>query len=197
MINSKKNLLSANLGSDQIYTYRFFSNNGSLLRLTVTKTAKPGDRPRHMIFNSNQKFLYVLNERQSTITIYKYYSILQPIQTISTIPKNFTSINTGAEILLHPIFENYLYVSNRGHDSIAVFTVNKNYGYLTHLEYVHVQGRTPRNFKITSNGKYLIVANQDSNNLVVFSINQSTGQLTSTNSIVYVPKPTCISQYIY
>jgi 6-phosphogluconolactonase len=188
--------LSANLGSDQIYTYRFFPNNGSLLRLTITKTAKLGDGPRHFIFNSNQKFLYVINELKSTITVYHYYPILHAIQTISTIPNNFLSINTGAEILLHPISEKYLYVSNRGHDSIAVFIVDHNTGHLSLIQHINVQGRTPRNFNISPDGKYLIVANQDSNNLVVFSIDHRTGKLIATGSTAHISKPICMKYLV-
>ncbi len=193
---TEENLFSANLGSDEIYTYRFFPNNGSLSRSTITKTAKAGDGPRHFVFNSNQKLLYVINELESTITVYRYSSILHSVQTISTIPENFTSDNAGAEILLHPVTGNYLYASNRGHDSIAVFTVDHNTGYLSLIQHINVQGRTPRNFNITPNGKYLIVANQNSNNLVVFSIDQTTGKLIATGSITEINKPTCIKYLV-
>jgi len=109
-----------------------------------------------------------MNELKSTITVYNYFPLLTPVQTISTLPNDFTSYNTGAEILLHPISEKYLYASNRGHDSIAVFTVDNNTGHLSLIQHINVQGRTPRNFNISPDGKHLIVANQDSNNLVVF-----------------------------
>jgi len=192
----EENALSANLGSDQIYKYRFFPNNGSLLRTIVTKTARPGDGPRHLIFNSNQKFVYVANELQSTITVYNYFPILQAVQTVSTLPNDFTSTSSVAEILLHPITEKYLYVSNRGHDSIAVFSVDNNIGHLSLIQHINVQGQTPRNFIITPDGKYLIVANQNSNNLVVFSIDHTTGKLTATGSNAQVSKPTCIKYLV-
>jgi len=192
----EENALSANLGSDQIYTYRFFPNNGSLIRTTVARAAKPGDGPRHLIFNSNQKFVYVANELQSTITVYNYFPILRAVQTVSTLPNDFTSSSTVAEILLHPITEKYLYVSNRGHDSIAVFSVDNNIGHLSLIQHINVQGQTPRNFNITPDGKYLIVANQNSNNLVVFSIDHTTGTLTATGSTAQVSKPTCIKYLV-
>jgi 6-phosphogluconolactonase len=192
----EQNALSADLGSDQIYTYRFFPNNGSLLRINVAKAAKPGDGPRHLILNSNQKFVYVMNELKSTVTVYNYFPALHAVQTISTLPSDFTSYNTGAEILLHPISEKYLYVSNRGHDSIAVFTVDNNTGHLALIQHISVQGRTPRNFNISPDGKYLIVANQDSNNLVLFTIDHTTGKLTSTGSTVQVSKPTCVKYLV-
>jgi 6-phosphogluconolactonase len=188
----EQNALSADLGTDEIYTYRFYPNNGSLLRLSVAKSARPGDGPRHLILNANQKFVYVMNELRSSITVYNYFPVLQVVQTISTLPIGFTSYSSGAEILLHPISEKFIYVSNRGHDSIAVFTVDNNTGHLELIQHISVQGRTPRNFNITPDGKYLIVANQDSNNLVVFTIDHDTGKLTATGSTAQVSKPTCL-----
>ena len=192
----EQNALSADLGSDQIYTYRFSPNNGSLLRTTVTKAARSGDGPRHLIFNANQKFVYVLNELKSTITAYNYFPAMQPVHTVSTLPNGFTSYNTGAELLLHPISEKFLYASNRGHDSIAVFAVDNNTGDLSLIQHIGVQGRAPRNFNISPDGQHLIVANQDSNNLVVFKIDQTTGKLTASGSTVQVSRPTCIKYLV-
>ncbi|CAF1029491.1 unnamed protein product [Adineta steineri] len=188
--------LSADLGSDQIYHYKFFSNNGSLLRTSITKAGRPGDGPRHLVFNSNQKFVYVINELKSEITVFTYFPLMQSIQTMSTLPTNFTGMNTGAEIAFHPTNEKYLYASNRGHDSIAVFSVDSNTGYLTLIQHINVQGRTPRDFNITPNGKFLVVANQDSNNLVLFTIDETTGKLTATGSSVEVSKPTCVDYLV-
>ena len=188
--------LSADLGSDQIYHYRFFSNNGSLLRTSITKAARIGDGPRHIIFNSNQRFVYVMNELKSEITVFNYFPIMEAIQIISSLPENYTLPNTGAEILLHPITEKYLYASNRGHDSIAVFSVDIKQDYLTLIQHISVQGHTPRNFNISPNGKFLIVANQDSNNVVLFTIDEQTGKLTATGSSVQVSKPTCVKYLV-
>lgn len=184
--------LSADLGSDQIYHYRVFPNNGSLLRTAITKAAKPGDGPRHLIFNANQKFVYLMNELKSEITVFNYFPSMQPVQIVSTLPANFTAANTGAELLLHPISEKYLYASNRGHDSIAVFSVDSDTGFLTLMQHISVQGHTPRNFNISPDGKFLLVANQDSNNLVLFTIDENTGRLTATGSMATVSKPTCV-----
>jgi len=188
----EENLLSANLGSDQFYKYRFQSKNNALQRLTISKTSKAGDGPRHLIFNSNQKYVFAANELHSTITVYRYLSYLQPIRTVSTIPSNFTGVNYPAEIIFHPKNKKFLYASNRGHDSIVVFHVNHQTGYLKLIQHIHTQGQTPRNFNISPNGKYLIVANQNSNNLVVFSIDSRTGKLTATGSTAQISKPTCI-----
>ena len=193
----EENLLSANLGSDEIYTYRFSSNNGSFSRLTVTKTARAGDGPRHMIFHSHQPYLYVINELQSTITVYHYSPHLHAIQTISTLPKGYQSENYPAEILLHPLHGNYLYASNRGHDSIVVYTVNIHTGRLSLIQHIHVQGRTPRNFIFSPDGAFLFVANQNSNNIVLFTVNSTTGKLTATNSTVEINKPTCLKYFSF
>jgi 6-phosphogluconolactonase len=125
-----------------------------------------------------------MNEIKSEITVFNYFPRMQTIQIISTLPTNFTSTNTGAELLLHPITEKYLYASNRGHDSIAVFSVDSNTGYLSLIQHINVQGHTPRNFNISPNGKFLVVANQDSNNLVLFTIDETTGKLTATGSTI-------------
>ncbi|CAF0982683.1 unnamed protein product [Adineta ricciae] len=192
----EQNLLSADLGADKIFVYRFFPNNGSLLRINAVSTARAGDGPRHLIFNSNEKFVYIANELKSTVTVYSYFPSLRPIQIISTLPSDFTSPSYVAELLLHPISEKFLYISNRGHDSIAVFSVNQSTGILAPLQYISVQGQNPRNFNITPDGKYLIVANQNSNNLVVFSIDPATGILTATGSTAQVSKPTCIKYLV-
>ncbi|CAF0975769.1 unnamed protein product [Adineta steineri] len=188
----EENAISADLGSDELYVYRFLPTSGALKKLYVTKSVQAGDGPRHLIFSEDDNYVYVMNELTSSITVFKYYPSLRAIQTISTLPPNFTSINYAAELLLHPVSGKFLYASNRGHDSIAVFQVDKTTGLLTIIQHINVQGRTPRNFNILPNGMHLIVANQDSDNLVVFSIDQTTGMLTKTDVSARVSKPTCI-----
>jgi 6-phosphogluconolactonase len=184
--------ISANLGSDELYLYRFVATNGTLKRSSITKAAQPGDGPRHLVFSDDQKYIYVMNELTSSITVFNYSPVMRPVQTISILPSNFTSKNTGAELLLHPTSGKFLYASNRGHDSLAVFSVDTSTGLLSLIQHVNVQGRTPRNFNILPDGNHLIVANQDSNNLVVFSIDKITGKLTASGSTAQVNQPTCI-----
>jgi len=188
--------LSADLGSDQIYHYRFNSTDGSINRTQITKAARLGDGPRHIIFNSDQKYVYVMNELKSEITVFKYEPVMEPIQIISSLPANFTDPNTGAELLLHPINGRYLYASNRGHNSVAVFSVNQETGQLSVLQHISVQGQTPRNFNISPNGKFLIVANQDSHNIVLFKIDETTGLLSATGSTVQISHPTCVKYLV-
>ena len=185
--------VSADLGSDELYVYRFLSTDGTLEKVHVTKSRQPGDGPRHLIFSDDNNYVYLMNELTSSITVFKYRPILEAIQTISTLPTDFRLVNYGAELRLHPVSGRFLYASNRGHDSIVVFTVDKATGLLTTLQHIHVQGQTPRHLNILPNGKHLIVANQDSNNLVIFSIDQTTGKLTCIDSSVHVTKPTCIT----
>ena len=184
--------LSANLGSDQIYQYRFSAANGSITRTVVTPVARPGDGPRHLILSANDKFVYVLNELKSTITVYNYFPQLRPVQTISTLPPSYTLPSTGAELLLSPMTGKFLYASNRGHNSIAVFSVDSVTGFLSLIQIKGVQGDTPRNFNISPSGKFMIVANQDSNSLVLFAIDPTTGKLEATGSTASVPRPTCV-----
>ena len=185
--------LSADLGSDELYLYRFNSTDGTLHKLHVTKSKHAGDGPRHLIYSYDGNYVYVMNELASTITVFQYSPFLRVIQTISTLPKNFTSVNYGAELLLHPISGKFLYASNRGHESIVVFAVDEATGFLTTVQYANVQGLTPRNFNILPDGTYLMVANQDSNNLAIFSIDQTTGKLTCIDSSIHVSKPTCVT----
>lgn len=184
--------LSADLGSDQIYHYKFSANDGTISRTSITKAFRPGDGPRHIIFNADERFVYLMNEMKSEITVFRYLPIMEPIQVISSIPSNFTLPNTGAEILLHPTNGRFLYASNRGHDSIAVFTVDNELGILALIQHISVQGQTPRNFNISPDGKYLIVANQNSHNVVLFTIDEQTGKLSSTGSQVQISVPTCV-----
>ena len=184
--------LSADLGSDQIYRYRFLSTDGSLLRTSITPAAKAGDGPRHLIFTGKDKYVYLMNELKSRITVFSYFPTLQVVQIISTIPANFTEPNTGAEVIFHPLSEKYLYASNRGHNSIAVFTVDSDTGFLTLIQHISVEGRIPRNFNISPDGNFLIAVNQDSDNLVLFTIDQSSGKLTATDVNLPVSKPTCV-----
>jgi 6-phosphogluconolactonase len=110
------------------------------------------------------------------------------LQTLSTIPKDFTAHNDTAEIVVHPSGK-FVYVSNRGRDSIAEFTIDPTRGTLTLAGDFPTRGKTPRNFELDPTGKFLLAANQESNNIVVFGIDQSTGALTATGEVAQVPAP--------
>lgn len=181
------------LGLDETLAYKFDGGKGSLANPNIAKAA-PGAGPRHFAFHPNGKFGYVIDELSSTVSVFSYDARtggLNPLQTISTLPKEFTGENTDAEIAVHPSGK-FLYASNRGHDSIAVFAIDPRRGTLTLVENAPDPGKTPRNFEIDPSGKMLFVANQNSNNVVVFRIDQKTGHLTPTGKVLQVGQPVCV-----
>ncbi len=180
------------LGLDEVVVYRFDPAKGSLTPNDppFAKLA-PGAGPRHLAFHPNGKFAYVLNEVNSTVTAFAYDAkngSFSTLQTLSTIPKDFTAHNDTAEIVVHPSGK-FLYASNRGHDSIAEFTIDPAKGTLTLAGDFSTQGKTPRNFALDPTGKVLLAANQESNNIVVFRIDQFTGALAATGQVAQVPAP--------
>jgi 6-phosphogluconolactonase len=180
------------LGLDEVVVYRFDPGTGSLTPNDppFAKLA-PGAGPRHLAFHPNGKFAYVLNEVIPTVTALAYDSksgSFSTLQTLSTIPKDFTAHNDTAEIVVHPSGK-FLYASNRGHDSIAEFTIDAAKGILTLAGDFPTQGKTPRNFALDPTGKFLLAANQESNNIVIFRIDQSTGALVATGQVAQVPAP--------
>ncbi len=183
------------LGLDESLVYKFDSAKGSLMPNGAQfGKADPGAGPRHFAFHPNGKFAYVVNEMGSSVSLFSFdgaAGVLRPLQTISTIPKGFTALNEDAEIEVHPSGK-FLYASNRGHDSIAVFAIDSNSGKLSFLEYVPTQGKTPRSFEIDPTGSLLFAENEKSNNIVVFRIDQQTGHLTSTSKVLEVAEPVCV-----
>ena len=184
----------ADLGLDQLLVYGFDAAKGTLGAKPQIVTASPGAGPRHLVFSSDSRFLYAINELQSTVATYSYDSAtgaLHELQTISTLPKGFSGSNTAAEIEIHPSGR-FLFASNRGDDSIAVFAIDSLTGTLTQVETHATGGKTPRNFAIDPAGSWLLAANQDSEDIVVFRIDRKTGRLTPTGDLVLVPSPTCL-----
>jgi 6-phosphogluconolactonase len=183
--------LVADLGLDEIVDYRFDASNGALIDRLVHLSVAPGSGPRHFAFHPNGSFAYILNELKSTATallVDSKDSALISIQTISTLPKSFSGRNDAAEIAVHPDGR-FLYTSNRGHDSIAVFAIDPGEGTLKLVAHVPTGGKEPRHFGIDPSGKYLLAENQHSNNIVVFKIDAATGGLTPTGQVVEVPSP--------
>ena len=187
------------LGLDETLVYRFDSAKGALtlndpqLYTTLAK-ADPGAGPRHFAFHTSGKFAYVVNEMGSTVSVFSYDGAdgaLRRLQTISTFPKDFSAHNDDAEIEVHPSGK-FLYASNRGHDSIAVFAVDPGKGTLTLIEYAPTKGQTPRSFEIAPAGSLLFAANEKSDNIVVFRINPQTGRLAPTGKVLDVAEPVCV-----
>src|SRR5467141_559280 len=185
----------ADLGLDEIMMYRFDANKGALVpHEPAFATLDPGAGPRHIAIHPNGRFVYALNELKSTVTVFSSaaqkknqpYLVLK--QQVSLLPQNFSGRNDAAEIAVHPNGK-FLYASNRGHDSIAVFAIDEANGTLTSVADVSTGGKEPRHFAIDPTGKYLLAENQFSNNIVVFKIDPTTGGLTPTGQVVEVPSP--------
>lgn len=152
-----------------------------------------GSGPRHLTFARDGKFIYVINEMGGTITVFSYAAknaAMTEVQTISTLPGNFAANNTTAEIVLHPNGK-FLYGSNRGHDSIAVFAVDQNNGKLTFIEHQSTMGRTPRHFAIDPTGRWLLAEHQASDSVVVFALDPETGKLKPTGKSIALGAPVC------
>ncbi len=181
------------LGLDRIYHYRLDPAAGTLTAAGET-AAKPGAGPRHSKFSADGKFYYVINELDSTVAVYSVETAsgaLKPVQTISTLPAGFTGESICAEIRLSSDGR-FVYGSNRGHDSLVVFSRDAVRGTLTPVEIVSCGGKHPRNFNLSPDGRWLICANRDSDNLVVFKVDAASGRLTPTGRAVKVPQAVCV-----
>ncbi len=189
-------VLAADLGLDKLLVYKFDAANGTLTPNDPSSASvKPGLGPRHFVFSPNGMFVYVISEIGSAITAFSYdeeAGTLRPLQTISTLPKDYKGENNDAEVQIAPSGK-FLYGSNRGADSIAVFAIDPDKGTLTPVEYVPTGGKEPRNFEIDPTGKYLFAANQNSDNITLFRIDPETGKLTPTGTDVHVGSPVCVT----
>lgn len=188
----EEHAISADLGTDDLWVYRLDEEAPALVPADPsTQPLPPGSGPRHLVFHPDGKHLFVINELASTITAFSYAAGgFESIATISTLPEDFNGANTCAEIRV-AASGRFVYGSNRGHDSIAVFGVESS-GALSPIQHVPSGGRTPRSFEIDPSGQFLLVANQDSNNVVVYRVDEESGLLTATDHEVVVPVPVCV-----
>jgi len=182
----------ADLGTDEVIVYRLLTG-GKLTQHSVWK-ATPGAGPRHLAFHPTGRWLYCLNELDSTMAALSFdadQGELAELQTIGTLPSDFAGSNTTAEVVVHPNGK-FLYGSNRGHDSTALLAIDGETGLLTLIEIEPTLGEHPRFIGIEPSGQFLIAANRDANNLVSFRINPTTGALTPTGHETSVPQPVCV-----
>ena len=191
---NNKFAFAPDLGIDKVLVVSFDENTGAIAE-TKFDGAKlePGSGPRHFDFHPDGKFAYVINEIKQTVTAFRYNAKrgrLRTLQTLSTVPHPVDG-NSTAEVLVHPTGQ-FLYGSNRGHNSIAMFRINKKNGKLTALGHESTRGSTPRNFGIDPTGQFLLAANQQSDNVAVFRINQETGKLKFTGNEIKLSKPVCV-----
>ncbi len=185
----------ADLGVDRVYVYRFDPAAGTLSPheppwAQVARAAGP----RHLAFHPCGRYAYVINELACTVTAFAYdpaRGVLEEVQTVATLPREPAESDTTADIHVHPSGR-FVYGSNRGHDSIAVFAVDEGTGRLTARGHVSTAGSTPRNFGIDPSGRWLIAANQKSDSLVVFRIDPADGGLEPNGVRVEVPSPVCV-----
>ncbi|MBI1794953.1 MAG: lactonase family protein [Chloroflexi bacterium] len=184
--------LSCDLGIDKVLVYQFDSVNGSLLT-NGEAVLSPGSGPRHLDFHPNGGYIYLINELNSTMTVLTYNietGTATQIQTLSTLPEGYEGPNSCAEVWVHPSGK-FVYGSNRGHDSIAIFAIEAGTGRLRLVGHEPTRGKTPRYFVLDPIGRFLLVANQNSNTVVNFQINTHTGRLSYLQHID-VPKPVCV-----
>ena len=183
------------LGLDELLVYKFDSAKGSLTPNDppFTKIAD-GSGPRHFALRPDGKFAYVISEMGHTVTVFANDAAngkLKVLQTITTLPKGFTGRNDNAEIAVHPSGK-FLYASNRGDDSIAIYAIDHSKGTLTQVGRVPTGGKEPRSFEIDPTGALLFAQNQKSDNIVVFKIDAKTGLLTTTGQVLDVGSPVCL-----
>lgn len=187
--------IAADLGLDKLLVYRFDAQQGTLAANDPPSVDLPaGGGPRHFAFHPNLRHAYANNEMTSTVSALLYdpqRGVLEELQTVSTLPEGGFAGNSTAEVRVHPTGR-WVYVSNRGHNSIAIFAVDSESGKLQPRGHESTRGAIPRNFNIDPSGKYLLAANQDSDNVVVFRIDPDHGTLTATESEISVPRPVCV-----
>ena len=188
--------LTADLGLDKVLVYQLDAPTAKLATNNPPfAIVAHGAGPRHLAIHPNGKFVYVINEMALTVTTFSYDTARAALfeeQTVSTLPDNYTATakDSCAEIAVHPSGK-FVYGSNRGHDSIAVFAVDAKNGKLTLIQNESTQGKTPRHFAIDPSGRWLLAENQNSDSVCVFAIDAATGKLKPTGQTVAVGSPVC------
>jgi 6-phosphogluconolactonase len=190
---SNRIVFACDKGTDRVYTYRVDRAAGTLTGGKTFPTA-PGVAPRHSSFHPRLPYVFVVNERESSLSSYRYdvnTGDVNLVQTVPTIPASYTQRSSPADVHVHPNGK-FVYSSNRGHDSIAIFGIDEATGRMTLVDIVSTQGSTPRAFNFDPSGRYIFAANQGTNNVVTFAVAADSGKLTPTGAKVEVPKPVCI-----
>ncbi len=196
---SGRHAIVSDLGLDALFVYGFDAARGALAPAPARVPLAPGAGPRHLVFHPDGRHAYVINELSSTITGFVYDAgagSLRDLQTVSTLPSGFTGANSTAEVAVSPNGR-FLYGSNRGHDSLAIFAIEGATGKLSLVGHVPTRGRHPRHFAIDPTGAYVIAANRDSDNLAVFRIDRETGRLEPIGEPVRLPRPVCVRMRLF
>jgi 6-phosphogluconolactonase len=185
----------SDLGLDKVFIYKFDAARGMLEPNGAPWIKqRPGAGPRHIALHPGGRFAYVINELNSTVAALacdRRTGGFRELQIVPTLPDGFCGASTCADIQISPSGR-FVYVSNRGHDSIAIFRADQRTGHLSHVEHASTDGKTPRSFCIDPTGRFLIAANQDSDTLVTFRIHAPSGRLRPTGHVAHVPTPVCV-----
>jgi 6-phosphogluconolactonase len=188
------------LGAGIVAQYTFDADKGKLAPNPAGNASPPpGSGPRHLAFHPSERFAYGVNELTSTLTTYTYdksKGTLAPLETKSTLPAGFAQTNTGAEVAVHPNGR-FVFASNRGHDSIAAFSIDASSGLVTPLGHTPTGGKTPRSFALDAKGAFLFVANQASDTVQAFRVDAATGGLTALGAPRAAPKPTFVGLFAF
>jgi 6-phosphogluconolactonase len=189
---ANQHLFMPDLGLDQVLVYPFDATTSKLGAALPPLTTAPGAGPRHLAFSPDEKNAYVINELDNTVLATSYADgKFTPLGTLATLPKDFTDKSTTAEIEVHPNGK-FVYASNRGHDSIAVYQRDGKTGALAFVQHAPCGGKTPRHFKIAAGGKWLLCAHQASNTISVLALDPETGLLGAPSHTVSAPSPICL-----
>jgi 6-phosphogluconolactonase len=191
---ANQHLFVPDLGLDQVFVYPFDPANSKLGDPLPSLSTVPGAGPRHLVFSADEKFVYVIDELNSTLTAAGYDAATAKFTAMgatTTLPADFRGANKTAEVEIHPNGK-FLYASNRGHDTIAVYQRNPESGALSFLRHAPCGGKTPRHFKIDPSGKWLLCAHQDSNDISVLALDPETGLLGMPADTVASPNPICL-----
>ena len=193
--HSNRFVLAADLGADRVFVYRLDLEGKSLRHVEGGDAVmRPGAGPRHIAFHPTLPLVFVANELDSTVATLRFDAergALFSLDTRSTLPAGWTGTNYPADIHVAPSGRT-LYVSNRGHNSIAVFSVAESTGALALDQVISTDGDWPRNFSLDPTGRWLLVANQRSDSIVVFRRDQKSGRLTPTRQRIALPSPVCL-----
>ncbi len=187
--------LACDLGLDQVLVYRLDARQGTLKpNEPPAAPVTPGAGPRHLAFDPNGRWVYVINELDSTLSSFEYAArkgALTLIESVSTLPQGYQGKSYCAEVEVHRSGK-FLYGSNRGHDSIALFSIEPKTGKAKLVSCEPTRGKTPRHFALDPSGKWLLVENQDSNDIFVFRVEQETGRLEPVGERTEVGSPVCL-----
>lgn len=185
-------LAVCDLGTDRLYTYDVLED--AKLSEAAVYVAEDGTGPRHLVFHPNHQFAYLFGELDSTITVLRYNQTdgsFEQVQKVTTLPEDFTDFNGGAAIRISSDGR-FVYASNRGHNSIAVYEILDMGAGLNLLQHISTEGDFPRDFDLDPTNQFLVCANQNSDNLTLYSRDEETGRLTMIQKDIYAPECVCV-----